>query len=312
MAIHIDKKRGSKKGERSVVEKKARITLQSTDVLMGRGGTINLFEGNKNFRAIVRSHKKSYQEACREKKGLIAKQIVRKIEQQEPPGRFLKREKDGYSILKFKKALEKTSQALRDCKNNKNDSVVVKTPPRSRSKSKKSAKIKIDKCRFPPTKKQTPTQENMKKQDEEWDLDDGNMLEVVASRLYTDSAAKKSNGGVDEGHPIFDKFTILLPELTSSFSHACSKRNESLPLPFSSIETIASELLLSHEGIHSPLSPRSAIDLADCLADKDTGNEGAFCEVDDIITGDFDSDNEFFQDLNLPEIFTDVYSKWAY
>ena len=126
MAIHIEKKRGSKKGERSVVQKKARITLQSTDVLLGRGGIINLFEGNENFRAIVRSHKKSYQEACRGKKGLISRQIIRKIEQQEPPGRFLKREKGGYSLLEFKKALKKTSTALRDCKNNKSDSVVVK------------------------------------------------------------------------------------------------------------------------------------------------------------------------------------------
>jgi len=92
------------------------------DVLCGRGGLTNSHIGNKHYRQIVADHQNEYLNARKRDKIIIAKRIVSIV--QENGGRFLKRSNDGESWVPVsdKKAQEKTSQALReglDVRNNK-------------------------------------------------------------------------------------------------------------------------------------------------------------------------------------------------
>ena len=92
------------------------------DVLCGRGGLTNSQIGNKHYRQIVADHQNEYLNARKRDKITIAKRIVAIV--QENGGRFLKRSNDGESWVPVsdKKAQEKTSQALReglDVRNNK-------------------------------------------------------------------------------------------------------------------------------------------------------------------------------------------------
>lgn len=88
------------------------------DVLCGRGGRINSHEGNVQFREIVNSLKHTYLAKTTKKleKAHIAAQIVTKIRNMNPPGRFLK--EDGSSGMWYdigdEKARKKAGQALRE------------------------------------------------------------------------------------------------------------------------------------------------------------------------------------------------------
>lgn len=89
--------------------------LRSTDVLLGRGNGAAAHPGNKRFREIVRANKKVYLAAPRHCKTSVAKEVIGQIESLDPPGRFLERVEEGrYLIVSPTKALEKTSQALRE------------------------------------------------------------------------------------------------------------------------------------------------------------------------------------------------------
>lgn len=96
--------------------------IGENDVLCGRGGLTNSHIGNKHYRQIVSDHQNEYLNARKRDKIIIAKRIVSIV--QENGGRFLKRSADGESWVPVsdKKAQEKTSQALReglDVRNNK-------------------------------------------------------------------------------------------------------------------------------------------------------------------------------------------------
>jgi len=86
----------------------------SLDVLCGRGVARNRHIGNENFRALVKRHKGTYVCSTKAAKMKISRFIVHSVRSRK--GRFL--EKDVESCLWFdigdKKAMEKTSQALRD------------------------------------------------------------------------------------------------------------------------------------------------------------------------------------------------------
>lgn len=88
-----------------------------SDVLCGRGGTINTHPGNAKYRNLVEERKRVYLTArFKREKRLISESIIKEIRNQNPPGRFLNRDtKDGdwYDIGDIK-AREKTSQALRE------------------------------------------------------------------------------------------------------------------------------------------------------------------------------------------------------
>ena len=86
----------------------------ANDVLCGRGGGTNNYEGNRRFRAIVAEHQRDYLAARKKDKAVIARQIVRII--QNRGGRFLQKTAatDLWEQVTDKKATEKTSQALRE------------------------------------------------------------------------------------------------------------------------------------------------------------------------------------------------------
>lgn len=86
------------------------------DVLCGRGVTTNRHPGNESFRSLVGLNKELYVSVTKLAKMDISRSIVQAVRLLDPPGRFL--DKDPATLLwhdiGHKKAVEKTSQALRD------------------------------------------------------------------------------------------------------------------------------------------------------------------------------------------------------
>jgi len=88
----------------------------NNDVLCGRGVTTNRHPGNEKFRALVGLNKELYVTSTKRQKMAISRSIVEAVRCMNPPGRFLEKSPDTglYSDIGDKKAIEKTSQALRD------------------------------------------------------------------------------------------------------------------------------------------------------------------------------------------------------
>merc|ERR1712151_491338 len=84
------------------------------DVLCGRGGATNNHVGNMLFRKNVSLYQKRYLESRKKEKTLIANLIVQMVHNS--GGRFLKRDDvtNCWLEVPIKKALEKSSQALRE------------------------------------------------------------------------------------------------------------------------------------------------------------------------------------------------------
>jgi hypothetical protein len=89
-------------------------TIGPDDVLCGRGGLTNSHCGNRRFRHIVAEYQQQYLNAKKKEKKLISHQIVERVVKN--GGRFLKRSADSgiWAEVTPKKAVEKTSQALRE------------------------------------------------------------------------------------------------------------------------------------------------------------------------------------------------------
>ena len=80
------------------------VDPNDNDVLCGRGGRINSHAGNVQFRDIIHSRKKEYLAPSTKKleKAHIAAAIVNDIRAMDPPGRFLKEDRDtGVSVQTF-------------------------------------------------------------------------------------------------------------------------------------------------------------------------------------------------------------------
>ena len=91
------------------------INPSENDVLCGRGGATNNHVGNKRFRMHVSENQPAYLQAKKRDKSLIARAVVDRVREQ--GGRFLKKiDERGNSWIEVgdKKAIEKTSQALRE------------------------------------------------------------------------------------------------------------------------------------------------------------------------------------------------------
>ena len=90
--------------------------INNNDVLCGRGGATNSHIGNRSFRLLVKQYKDKYLKAKKKEKPNVAGEIVDKIRGLDPPGRFLKKDRDtGYWLdIGDMRAKEKTSQALRE------------------------------------------------------------------------------------------------------------------------------------------------------------------------------------------------------
>jgi hypothetical protein len=92
----------------------ANNAINPNDVLCGRGGLTNSHVGNRNYRLVVGEYQQEYLNARKKEKKEIAIRIVTRIN--DSGGRFLKRSADSsvWSEVTQKKAIEKTSQALRE------------------------------------------------------------------------------------------------------------------------------------------------------------------------------------------------------
>ena len=77
---------------------------------------MNRHPGNIIFRRVVEANKERYRTCQADHKALLSKSIVLVIRSQSPPGRFLTRSRDGNEWVEVgdAKALQKTSQALRE------------------------------------------------------------------------------------------------------------------------------------------------------------------------------------------------------
>jgi len=91
------------------------VTPHDHDVLCGRGGATNNHVGNTNYRKLVSHNKRLYITCPKRHKIIVSRSIVEAVRRQNPPGRFLNKEADGlWYDIGHQKALEKTSQALRE------------------------------------------------------------------------------------------------------------------------------------------------------------------------------------------------------
>jgi hypothetical protein len=102
------------------------ITRTPSDVLCGRGGLSNNHPGNHEFRRLINQNKEFYQ-ACEKPshKHFVVVSIIRAIRKN--GGRFIERKSGVWQEIPVKKAMTKTSQALREQQEH--------TPPSSKSES---------------------------------------------------------------------------------------------------------------------------------------------------------------------------------
>ncbi|CAJ1959046.1 unnamed protein product [Cylindrotheca closterium] len=85
---------------------------KDVDVLCGRGGLINKHPGNVVYRKIVDYNKPYYQSVHKKHRILVSQSIVQSI--LNFGGRFMTMERKEWTEIEFKRAVQKTSQALRE------------------------------------------------------------------------------------------------------------------------------------------------------------------------------------------------------
>jgi len=92
------------------------IQPHKNDVLMGRGGKNNQHEGNEKLRDLARALRDTYKASAKKGKSNMSRDLVQKVRDMDPPGRFLKRNPDTneWEDVGDDVAREKVSQVLRD------------------------------------------------------------------------------------------------------------------------------------------------------------------------------------------------------
>lgn len=97
-------------------QREAPITPHENDILMGRGGKNNQHTGNNQLRAFAREECRNYRTSSKKGKSYISRELVRRVRELDPPGRFLKKNNDTglWEDVGDDVAREKASQALRD------------------------------------------------------------------------------------------------------------------------------------------------------------------------------------------------------
>jgi hypothetical protein len=90
------------------------VSPESNDVLLGRGTLINA--GNQQYLHLVQQAKRNYVMSPKKSKGVFALNIMKKIKQLNPPGRFLKQDPESmlWYEISHMSALHRTRQSLRD------------------------------------------------------------------------------------------------------------------------------------------------------------------------------------------------------
>lgn len=111
--------------------------INPNDVLLGRGGNTFRHVGNRKFREQARVLAHRYSQSTKLEKSQLSRSLMQSVKQLNPPGRFLKKEKDFWVEVDEYVAREKASQCLRDAVSlfNKVEEVVGVLPSSSTEKS---------------------------------------------------------------------------------------------------------------------------------------------------------------------------------
>merc|ERR1711935_170180 len=88
---------------------------KDADVLCGRGGKVNKHPGNIVYRKVVEYNKSYYQSVHKKHRILVSQSIVKAILNY--GGRFMGQKGKEWTPICFKRAVQKTSQALRERSN---------------------------------------------------------------------------------------------------------------------------------------------------------------------------------------------------
>jgi len=101
------------------------------DILLGRGGRTNHYQGNKIFREVVQHNRERYRVLGKGEKTILAQTVVRRAQEL---GRFLRWDGHGWIAISNKEARKKASQALRE-----NDDSEKRAAKRARFLAKRAA-----------------------------------------------------------------------------------------------------------------------------------------------------------------------------
>ncbi len=110
--------------------------IRVNDIICGNGKKYRHTQGNEMYHMLVGTFVDEYaRQTSRNGKTMITKAIVEAIRMAKPPGRFLKKEKDGCFFYEIgdRKAWVKTGQLLRDKVLEKKRKEVNKKPPLNRT-----------------------------------------------------------------------------------------------------------------------------------------------------------------------------------
>ena len=119
----------------SIVVPVSQEMIRVNDIICGNGKKYRNTQGNEMYHILVQIVVDEYaRQTSRKGKTMITRAIVNAIRMAKPPGRFLKKEKDGFFYeIGDRKARVKTAQLLRDSVLGKKRKEVNKKPATTKS-----------------------------------------------------------------------------------------------------------------------------------------------------------------------------------
>lgn len=226
----------------------------NNDVLCGRGGRTNTYQGNIQYRDIVTQTKPQYlAETKKLQKRFIAAGVVEKIRAMDPPGRFLREEFYGgpWYDIGDEEAYSKTIQALREARTARGGSSENDTSSdvKVRSNEKQSTKTPSLSQAIDVTEKK---QQNKNiKQPKMMKINIGKALMKAGGKSHNLSRATKSQLSVPKEHDNYSR------KPTQSVYRSVQQRNY-LESPFEEI-SFSKPFHSVDEDISSELSKLSSI-----------------------------------------------------
>ena len=138
------------------------IVPRDNDVLFGRGNRNSRHYGNELLRALARRHIINYRNASKKEKAGVSQSIVSQIkDNQNPPGRFLKKDfiTGFWQEVTDEMAKEKTSQALRDAVSSGKVKIQKLRPRTNNTRKEYNTNVRFQEQSLPPVK-QYPMQDS--------------------------------------------------------------------------------------------------------------------------------------------------------
>jgi len=121
VALQKEKKKKQQQQQQRQEDGDCKNKPKDADVLCGRGGKVNKHPGNIVYRKVVEYNKSYYQSVHKKHRILVSQSIVKAILNY--GGRFMGQKGKEWTPICFKRAVQKTSQALRE-RSNSSDAVM--------------------------------------------------------------------------------------------------------------------------------------------------------------------------------------------